>query len=408
MQHETSPCALLRLDLDRFIRINESFGYATGDALLRAVARRLQVLVGTGGLAVRIGQDEFALCFEEISSPTEVRECAEQVRQALALPLFHEGRAFYLTASIGAVALSRDAVDAVSALEQADMAMQEARKRGRNTYCLAGPTPAPRRKLATHPEGALRKALEREELFLVYQPILNLHSRRLEGVEALLRWRHPESGVLTPDQFIPLANETGLIVDIGEWALAHACAQTSRWHEFGYPDLTLCVNFSPVQLQAHRVTHRIDAILERAGFAHSHLNIEFNSAGVPSEYAKLFAHLNELKESGVHLSLDNFGAGRFPIVDLGRLPVDSLKIDRTVVGTVAAEARGDNLVRALTLVGKSLGLNVEAEGVETRRQFNLIDQEGCDRAQGYLLSKPLDSDQILSLLRDSSRLLAHT
>jgi diguanylate cyclase (GGDEF)-like protein len=392
--------ALFRIDVDRFIRINDCFGFATGDVLLTKLAQRLEATIADlGGIIGRLKQDEFVIFISAIDSENKAASIARRLLQIVAQPLHWNGRQFFLTASIGIVLQPQDAGDITVLLERAGHEQQSVRNRGRNGFQIARSTVTENRTPVRQSAQALAKAIERDEIFLVYQPILNVHSRQLVGVEALLRWRHPEFGILTPDRFLPLANETGLIVDLGEWALSNACAQVSEWDRLGFNGLSLGVNFSCQQLQIHKVVNRIESILSRTNFDHSRLSVELGGGGHGQVDAYLTQTLQEIKESGVKLALDNFGVGQVSLDNLHDLPLDSLKIDRSVIRKISTSSQGESLVKALTLLGKSFGLRVEAEGVETTQQFDLLDREGCNNAQGYFLSRPLTPDAVLDLMQ---------
>jgi diguanylate cyclase (GGDEF)-like protein len=385
--------ALFRVDVDRFIRINDCFGFATGDVLLAKLSQRLEATVfDLGGFVGRLKQDEFAIYIMAIDGEGEAANIARRLLETVTQPFHWNGRQFFLTASIGIVLHPQDEGDIIALLERASHEQQSVRNRGRNGFQIARSSVTENRTPVRQNVNALSKAIERDELFLVYQPILNVHSRQLVGVEALLRWRHPEFGILTPDRFLPLANETGLIVDLGEWALSNACAQVSQWDQLGFNGLNLGVNFSCQQLQIHKVVNRIEAILSRTEFDHARLSVELGGGGQAQVDAYLTKTLQEIKESGVKLALDNFGVGQVSLDNLHDLPLDSLKIDRSVIRKISTSSQGESLVKALTLLGKSFGLRVEAEGVETTQQFDLLDREGCSNAQGYFLSKPLTPD----------------
>lgn len=395
--------AMFRLDLDRFIRINDCFGFATGDILLAKLAQRLEAAAADlGGISGRLGQDEFAVFVGAIDGYHKVVAIARQLSALVTQPFPWNGQQFFLTASMGVALHPEDASDVASLMERASHELQGVRNRGRNGFQIAQPRGNENRVQVRQDASVLRKAIERQEMFLVFQPILNVHSRALVAVEALLRWRHPEYGVLAPDQFLPLANETGLIVDLGEWALSSACLHMSQWDRLGFDDLHLSVNFSVQQLRSHKIVNRIETILSQSELDHVRLSVELAAASHGDGDASLMRTFNEIKESGVKLALDNFGVGHVSLDDLHDLPLDSLKIDRSVIRKISTSAHGEDLVKALTLLGKSFGLRVEAEGVETTRQFELLDREGCNNAQGYLLSKPLAPEGIIALLQGAS------
>jgi diguanylate cyclase (GGDEF)-like protein len=394
--------AIIRLDLDRFIRVNDRFGFATGNTLLSKLARRLeQTVAQRDGFVGRYGQDEFVIFVNDVVNLEELVGITRSLLGAVSTPFICNGRQFFLTASIGAALFPQDGDNIVALIERAGREQESVRIRGRNGFQIARPESLEHRAPVARLESALRKSIELDEMFLLYQPILNMHSRQLVGVEALLRWRHPELGILTPDQFLPLASETGLIVDLGEWVLSNACSQVSQWDQLGFDGLQLCVNFSSQQLQVHNVAHRIDSILSHTNLNHDRLSVELAAGGGMTAATGMMRSLQEIKESGIKLALDNFGVGDISINNLNDLPFDSLKIDRTVVRKINTSASGENLVNGLTLLGKAFGLRVTAEGVETQQQFELLDRGGCNSAQGYLLSRPIDPNAIASLLQQS-------
>jgi diguanylate cyclase len=386
--------ALFLLDVDRFIRVNANFGFSTGDALLVALSDRLDRIAKLhNGLLCRGAQDEFALYVEHASKQKSLT-LAAQLLEAVARPLRVGERKFFLTASIGISRYPGDAVGAAALLDRARQALNAARARGRGCYeALGSAAPQP---IALE-ERALRRAIETDEVFLVYQPILDLQTRQVTAVEALVRWRHPEQGILVPGQFFPLANATGLIVDIGTWVLSRACAEIQVCHEMGFDDLSLCVNYSQAQLMPGNIASDIESILQHHGLARSQFRMEIFGADGSGFDADLYQRMQELKEIGIGLALDNFGAHAVSLSDLQRAPVDTLKIDRTVVDT-ASGSGGSGALRALTMLGRSFGLGVEAEGVETMEQLNLLHQEGCDQAQGYLLGRPVELPALRTLL----------
>lgn len=396
------PAMLLCLDLDRFVRINDCFGYATGDALLHQVARRLESVLETSDFVGRVTQDEFVVAVDHIGNSQSPLQSARRILEVISRPFRYGNRVFYLTASIGIAMFPGDARDASELLALAQQAMRDARQDGRNTCRMSSQDNSSPTRYICDLERDLRKAIEREELFLLYQPIIELGNSRIRTVEALLRWRHPEAGVLSADSFLPAAHKSGLIGDVSDWALSHACSQVRRWHETGCPELSVAVNLPPVQFQPGQLAKRLDAVLAQTGLARQYLHVEVSSAGISNDQRRLGQVLHELHDAGIYVSLDNFGTGIFTPTNLKALPFDSLKIDRTIIRNIGADSSGQALAKALVLLGKSQDLTVEAEGIETLEQLDFITAEGCDRAQGFFLGRPsLPDDLARSLEPDA-------
>jgi diguanylate cyclase (GGDEF)-like protein len=392
---------LLRLDLDHFVRVNTLFGFSKGDLLLQQITARLRSVAGENDLLARLAQDEFVLLVGEISHASVAARLARQILGVISRPILVEGRAFYLTASLGAV-IFRDETEIDGLLEQAEFALVKARLAGRNTHCLVEGDAKTVSSSVSRADSEIRKALVQSEFFLVYQPVLTARTREIISVEALLRWRHPEAGVLTPAQFMPAAERAGIMTDIGEWVLNHACSQIKQWSDLGLADLALSINFSATQLRSGKLAALIDGALSANGVPAAALSVEFNAETIASADAILRRALHEVGEVGARLSLDNLAGGFFAPAQLVQLPFGSFKIDRSVVAEVAVDQRAAALVKALSILGKSHDLNVDAEGVETEEQLTILNREGCDHVQGFLLARPQEPRQILELLREPS------
>jgi diguanylate cyclase (GGDEF)-like protein len=392
---------LLRLDLDYFVRVNTLFGFSQGDLLLREVAARLRSLTRDDDLIARLAQDEFALLIGEIPDSGGAARLARQVLGAISRPIVTDGRAFFLTASLGAVTFQGSvAIDRL--LEQAESAMVKARLAGRNTHCLVASGDETALPIVSRSESEVRKALARSEFFLVYQPVLTARTREIISVEALLRWRHPEGRVLTPAEFMPAAERAGIMTDIGEWVLDHACGQIKQWSDAGVADLALSINFSRTQIRSGKLAAFIESALAANAVPARALSVEFNAETLANADAVSRRALHEIGEVGARLSLDNLGNGFFAPAQLTQLPFGSFKIDRSVVAKVAIDGRAAALVKALSILGKSHDLKVDAEGVETEEQLNILSEEGYDHVQGFLLARPQEPKRILELLRESS------
>jgi diguanylate cyclase (GGDEF)-like protein/PAS domain S-box-containing protein len=396
-RHE-SRLAVLFLDLDRFKDINDSLGHAAGDAILRATAARLQHAVGGHHTVARLGGDEFTVMLEHVDGIEEAEDVARQLLAAFEQPLdAGDLRDIVISPSIG-IALFPDHAETPSdLLKHADTAMYKAKSVGRRTYMrYAGTMEADVRRRASL-SAALRKVIDRDELRLVYQPRLDVGSGRLVGVEALLRWKSDEFGHVSPAQFIPLAEESGLILEIGEWALRRACMQLQAWRADGL-DAAMSVNVSALQLRRGDLSRVIEATLHETGLPAHCLEIELTESIVMAE--ETWPALHAIRELGVRMAIDDFGTGYSSLAYLKRLPINTLKIDREFIGDLTRDPDDEAITSAVIAMGHSLGLHVVAEGVETLEQLAFLRRYGCDEIQGYWLARPLEADDCFAFLRD--------
>ncbi len=391
---QSPQAALLFLDLDRFMRINDSFGYPTGDALIRQVAMRLQAATSVSDVVARLGQDEFALFLDAVESPAAAQAVAQGVMQRFSAAFVQGGQEFFLTASGGLTLFPDHGADVEGLLRNAESAVFEAKRRGRNNVQLYRPemTNGSGRRLKL--ENDLRHAVEREELFVAYQPVVDLRTHAIIGAEALVRWRHPEFGVVPPDQFIGLADESGLIIEIGEWVLNAACAQTQDWRERYRDDLFVAVNFSAAQFRDESLPGRIAQVLGATRLPARALEIEITETVAMENAESTIRVLEALKRMGVRISIDDFGTGYSSLAYLKRFPIDILKIDKSFVRDIRVDADDAAIVRTIAALGRSLKLLVHAEGVESEEQAGFLEREGCDRIQGYWIAKPLEPAEL--------------
>ena len=388
---------LLYIDLDRFLRINSSFGYEAGNEILRQTAARLkECAVESGAILARFGGDEFGIYYPGLTDKVAVQNFADWLRQAFEAPFLHAGIELYLTCSIGIAQVPEDGTQVYDLLMNAETAMANAKRGGGNGHRFyvreMNATSAERIAM----ESELRHAIERDQLFLQYQPCIDSGSLRTIGVEALVRWRHPERGLIPPDRFIPIADESGLIVDIGEWVLRQACHQARAWHDQGHDDLSVSVNVSAVQFAQPRLLDVVNRALADSGLRPQALTLEITESVVMHDAESAVGMLRALKHMGVKISIDDFGTGYSSLSYLRRFPIDILKIDKSFVRTLGVNDEDTAIVRAIMALAKSLRLMTIAEGVETPRQVELLQGEQCDRFQGFHFSKPVDS----SLLTD--------
>jgi diguanylate cyclase (GGDEF)-like protein len=388
-QRHHTALALLYLDLDRFKHINESLGHLVGDRLLQSVALRLTECVRATDTVSRLGGDEFVILLSEVAHEQDAAISADKLLQTIRKPYVLDDHELHVTASIGIVVHPGDGTAVESLLQNADSAMYEAKNRGRNNYQFyrsdLNSSASARQSL----ESALRHAIERKELRLHYQPIVNLTSGAIAGVEALIRWRHPTLGVMLPDQFISIAEESGLIVPIGRWVLREACRQGRAWRDAGLPDMRLAVNISAVELRSPEFVGGVQGILGDTGFDPKWLEFELTETYLMQDSKSTSLVLSAIKELGVQLALDDFGTGYSSLSYMRRFPIDTLKVDHSFVRDLAMDASDASVVSAVINMGRSLHMRVVAEGVEAMDQLSFLREHGCNEAQGYYFSPPM-------------------
>jgi diguanylate cyclase (GGDEF)-like protein len=398
-QRHGRPLALFFLDLDRFKNINDTLGHSLGDRVLQEAASRLRGAVRASDLIARLGGDEFVLLVEEYNDSAHLAEIAGKVLRAFQ-PGFHvEGHELALSASVGICAYPQDGADAQALLSSADIAMYRAKEDGRNRHCFysAELNQLTGERLAL--EASLRHAVERGEIEVFYQPKIGFGSGRVTGAEALIRWRHPKLGLLLPDKFITIAEETGAIVPIGYWTLRRVCERVRRWHDQGM-NLTVAVNLSAVQFHQPELASELAAILKATGAAPHMLEIEITESMVMKDPDAAVKVMESLRAMGVRLAIDDFGTGHSSLGYLKRFPVHQLKVDRTFVRDLPHNGDDVAITRAVIAMAHSLRMSVVAEGVEHQQQFDLLRAEGCDEFQGYYCRPPLEEAELLSFLQE--------
>ena len=382
------PAMLIVLNLDRFRRINESLGQNAGDRMLQEVARRLTVNVADRGEVARLSQDKFAVYLQGIASRADAHGFVESVASAFLQPFVVAGEETFITCTAGYSLYPDDATDPAGLLQRAESAMFEARRSGPGTLARFDGDPAHRLGPLLRLENALRHAVQHGELFLLYQPQIDLSSGRVACSEALVRWKHPQLGTLTPDKFIPLADETGLIQEVGSWVLGEATRQTRTWGERGREGSVVAVNVSATQFRRPSFAAEIAEALLNAGLDATQLGIEITETVLMEDIDTTTHTLFRLKDMGVRISIDDFGTGYSSLSYLKRFPIDELKIDRSFVAGLNDDADNLAIVRTIIALGKALKLDVVAEGVESEAQLEFLRAMGCDRAQGFLLGRP--------------------
>jgi len=381
--------AVMFLDLDRFKTINDTLGHASGDQLLQQVAHRLAKCLKPSDTIARWGGDEFTLILPQVRSAHDATEIAKRIIKALKTPFEFHGQEIHVTTSIGIALAPYDGEDAETLLKNADMAMYRAKQQGKNDFQLYAPDM--NRHTLDHLVLAndLYRALNRSEFLLHYQPQVNLKTGQIVAMEALVRWQHPIRGLVPPDQFIPLAEETGQIQAIGEWVLQTACAQNRAWQDAGLPPIRMAVNLSARQFQQHKLVQSIDRVLSETGLEAQYLEVEITESIAMQDVNITISILEELQAMGVYISLDDFGTGYSSLATLKHFPLHTLKIDRAFIKDLTTDAKDAALIRAIVALGHGLNLAVIAEGVETAEQQEFLRSVGCDAMQGYFFSKPL-------------------
>ncbi len=390
--------AVLFVDMDRFKNINDTLGHEVGDQLLQALAGRLASGVREGDTVARFGGDEFVILLDDVASEKDIGAVAQKVLEALAPPFVIDNQSLYVTASIGVSLYPNDGEDSGTLLKHADIAMYRAKELGKNTYQFYSADMSARAFERLTLESSLRHAIERKEFRLYYQPQIDTTSGAILGVEALLRWQHPDFGLVTPAEFIPLLEETGLIVPVGEWVFHSACEQLCAWHAAGWPTLRMAVNLSPRQFQGIGLAIMVERGLAAVGCDPGLIELEITENVLLRHAATTLETLDALRESGVRLAIDDFGTGYSSLSYLRRYSIDTLKIDRSFVHDVPGDADDSALASAIIVLAQSLKLDVIAEGVETEAQRDFLQARGCHQMQGYLFSRPVPAEDIPRLL----------
>jgi diguanylate cyclase (GGDEF)-like protein/PAS domain S-box-containing protein len=398
------PLAVLFLSLDRFKKFNDTLGHIVGDQLLRHVAERLSASMREGDTLARFASDEFAFVLTHTQSSDDAAEMAHKFQSLLEAPFVIDEQELYVTASVGIGLYPHDGVDAQSLLKNAGAALYRAKQQGGNNFQFytADMNERALKRLAL--ENSLRSALERREFAVYYQPQVNINTGRVVGMEALVRWRHPELGLVSPSEFIPLAEDTGLIAPIGEWVLRTACAQTKAWLDCGFAPLHIAVNLSPRQFQQPDLLSMIERHLKETGLDPRYLELEVTESSVMKNPESAISTLRELKAMGIKISIDDFGSGYSSLSYLKHLPIDVLKIDQSFVTDMTTDPKDAAIVMATIQLAHSLQLKVTAEGVETEEQLRFLRLLRCDEMQGYLFCRPLPVEAFEQLLHEGRTL----
>jgi diguanylate cyclase (GGDEF)-like protein/PAS domain S-box-containing protein len=390
--------AVLFLDVDRFKHINDSVGHVIGDRLLQSLAQRLLTCVRNSDTVSRQGGDEFVILLSEVTHAADAAVSAQKLLLALSEPHRVDQHDLEVTVSIGIATYPDDGTDAETLLKRADFAMYHAKDSGRNNYQFFEPKMNVRAVERQSLENDLRHAMERRELALHYQPKMNLHSGAITGIEALIRWHHPQRGLVLPAQFIPIAEECGFIVPIGQWVLRESCKQAKLWQDAGLPSTRVAINVSTVELRARDFLPGLRDILLETGLDPIHLELELTETFLMQDATSTAAVLRAINELGVRLTLDDFGTGYSSLSHLKRFPIRTLKIDQSFVRDVTTDADDASIVGAVINMGKSLHMHVVAEGVETPQQLAFLREQNCPEGQGYYFSRPVSAGEFTNYL----------
>jgi diguanylate cyclase (GGDEF)-like protein len=393
---------VLFISLDQFKKVNDTLGHGPGDSLLREFAERLKSCIAETDTVARFGSDEFALLRTQIDGAKDVIETIGALSQLLKFPFDLEGQELFATASVGVSLFPLDGEDGHTLLKNAGAALYKAKRSGAANYQFytADIHDLASRRLAL--ETSLRRAIQNEEFLIHYQPRVSVDSLEITGVEALVRWRHPQLGLISPAEFIPLAEDTGLIVPIGEWVLKHACSQNKSWQDQGFAPIQMAVNICARQFHDQDLAQTVIRILDDTNLEPQHLELELTESSIMQNAEFAASVLSSLKAMGVNISIDDFGTGYSSLASLKRLPIDALKIDKSFVMDATTDPDDASLVMAIITLAHNLRLKVIAEGVETEEQLRFLHLLRCDEIQGFLFSKPLPAEALVSLLDSHS------
>jgi diguanylate cyclase (GGDEF)-like protein/PAS domain S-box-containing protein len=381
--------AVMLLDLDHFKHVNDAYGHSAGDDLLKEVAARLRACVRESDTVSRLGGDEFVIVLADLVQAEDVDHIAQKITDAMARPVAIGDREAYVGASIGISLFPRDGEHGETLLRNADIAMYRVKEHGRNSVRLFSPEMATMAIERVDMEGALRRAIERRELLLYYQPKIDLATRRIVGAEALVRWQHPQIGLVHPNEFIPLAEETGLVVPLGAWVMQEAFRQHAAWRTAGLPPLKLAINLSARQFRLENLPELVSTALEESGAAAESFVFELTESMVMQDAERALAVMHSLKRLGIALSLDDFGTGYSSLSYLRRFPIDEVKIDRSFVRDLHSNDDDAAIAAAVVALARTLGLRVVAEGVEQEAQVRVLERLNCDQVQGFYFGRPL-------------------
>jgi predicted signal transduction protein with EAL and GGDEF domain len=374
-------------------------GYNMGDELLIEISNRLTGALRKSDTVARIGGDEFVVLIQNLTDADSVRKVAEKIIDQFNRPFSLNGQDYYSSTSIGIALYPTDGEDMETLIKNADTAMYKAKESGKNGYMFCSPSMKNQAVETVKLTNNLYRALENNELFLCYQPQVSSSSEIITGMEALLRWQHPELGLVMPELFIPIAEKTGLIMSIGEWVLKTACMQNKKWQNAGLPGIRVAVNLSMHQVKNPKITDQVASVLKETGLDPGYLELEITESAAMKETAQIAKTLHSFKELGVTISIDDFGTEFSSLNYLKQLPVDRIKIATPFVQGISQSGKDEAIIKAVIVLANNLGIEVIAEGVETRQQLEFLNQNKCDEIQGFFYHKPISADEFVKLMR---------
>jgi diguanylate cyclase (GGDEF)-like protein len=384
---------LFYLDLDRFKEINDSFGHEAGDRLIQASTQRVSGILRGGDRLARLGGDEFAILQTEVRTPRDCEKLAKRILQEMSQPFDLGEQKVFAAMSIGIALHPHDAKDSQELMRRADLALYRAKNEGRNRFCFFEQRMGEELRMRKTVEDELRAAIDRDELMAQYQPIVSADGEKLLGVEALVRWRHPIHGLISPERFVGLAEDNGLILPLGEWVLRRACTDARRW-----PGLYVAVNVSPIQFRHNAFPAAVDRILKETDMDPSRLELELTEGVIVKDADQAENAIIELRAKGVRLALDDFGIGYSSLIYLRRFAFDKIKIDKSFLQSMEMTGESAIILHSIVHLGRALGLTVTAEGIENEDQQRFLQALGCHELQGFLFSQPLDADELTELV----------
>lgn len=396
------PLGVIFIDLDSFKLVNDTMGHDQGDELLKEIAKRLVALFRSHDTVCRIGGDEFIVAVQNIANPEDITRIANKIVGCFKKPFKLEGQDFFITSSIGIAMYPIDGEDAETLIKNADVAMYKAKENGKNKYMLCTPVMKDKVMEKMTLTNSLYRAIERNELMLYYQPQVNCETGKIIGVEALLRWKHPELGFVPPSKFIAIAEQSGLIMSIGEWVLITACKQNALWGRMGIDPIRMAINVSPMQLQNTNFANRIKEVLLETGMSPQLLEIEITESIFMNESIHIIDILSHIKEMGISISIDDFGTEYSSLSRLKEMPIDRIKIAMPFIQGIAVNEKDEAITKAIIVLARNLGLHIIAEGVETEHQLSFLSQRMCDEIQGYYYFKPLPPEEIEAILKSGA------
>ncbi len=410
MERNKGKLALLFVDLDNFKRINDTLGHDYGDQLLKAVSERLTAGVRLSDNVAqhqslpfkeisRLGGDEFTVMLTDINSVDNVTLIAQRILEDVNQPYFLSGYEMYVSPSIGISVFPQDGTNADVLIKNADTAMYHAKNKGRNNFQFYSESMNTRALQRLSLENKLRKALIKKEFEVYYQPLVNIRTRSVMGAEALIRWDHPEAGMISPETFIPVAEDIGAILDIGQWVIEQVCQQIHQWEQLNLKPFYVAVNMSAVQFYQQNLLSSLQNALDKAGISSDALTLELTEGVIMENAKETIAKLQQIKNMGIRLSIDDFGTGYSSLSYLKRFPIDTIKIDRSFITDITSNPDDAAISDTIIAMGHRLGLKVVAEGIETKEQYQYLARQGCDIGQGYLFSKPLSQEEFTRFLQ---------